>query len=67
MNRTLMDKMEGIEKKIGNMIYEKKEEVKEEEKEEEEKEEEMKEEEEEEEVMNDSELYNEDEMNHEQR
>ena len=54
MNRTLMDKMEGIEKKIGNMIYEK-------------KEEEMKEEEEEEEVMNDSELYEEDEMSNEQR
>ena len=53
MNRTLMDKMEGIEKKIGNMIYEK-------------KEEEMKEEEEEEE-MNDSELYEEDEMSNEQR
>ena len=51
MNRTLMDKMEGIEKKIGNMIYEK-------------KEDEMKEEEEEEE-MNDSELYDEEEMNHE--
>ena len=51
MNRTLMDKMEGIEKKIGNMIYEK-------------KEEEMKEEEEEE-VMNDSELYEEDEMSNE--
>ena len=64
MNRTMMDKIEGIEKKIGNMIYEKKEEVKEEEKEEEEKEDEMKEEEEEEE-MNDSELYDEDEMNHE--
>ena len=30
MNRTLMDKMEGIEKKIGNMIYEKKEEEEEE-------------------------------------
>ena len=51
MNRTLMDKMEGIEKKIGNMIYEK-------------KEDEMKEEEEEE-VMNDSELYEEDEMSNE--
>ena len=56
MNRTLMDKMEGIEKKIGNMIYEKKEE--------EMKEDEMKEEEEEE-VMNDSELYEEDEMSNE--
>ena len=51
MNRTMMDKMEGIEKKIGNMIYEK-------------KEDEMKEEEEEE-VMNDSELYEEDEMSNE--
>ena len=65
MNRTMMDKMEGVEKKIGNMIYEKKEDEKEEVKEEEEKEDEMKEEEEEEEVMNDSELYDEDEMNHE--
>lgn len=66
MNRTLMDKMEGIEKKIGNMIYEKKEEeIKEEEKEDDMKEDEMKEEEEEEEVMNDSELYEEDEMSNE--
>ena len=64
MNRTLMDKMEGIEKKIGNMIYEKKEEeMKEEEKEDDMKEDEMKEEEEE--VMNDSELYEEDEMSNE--